>query len=203
VTTLSAPFLALLLLLGTRIVSALHQQGGMAAAALPILCAAFLLDAMTGPVAQVLTMSGRPAINFANNVGGLACNVALNLALIPRLGITGAAISWAVAIAGINTARLIEARALLGITPFAPDLWKPAVAVAGAALAGAATLRWTNGAHLGTAGALLATALVFGVAYVVAMVALRPGEEDRRLFRVLIAGGGAAATSPRPAEVPA
>src|SRR4029078_9602679 len=114
VTTLSAPFLALLLLLGTRIVSSLHQRGCMATTGLPILCASFLLDAMTGPVAQVLTMSGRPAINFANNVGGLACNVALNLALIPRLGITGAPISWAVAIAAINAARLIEARTLLG-----------------------------------------------------------------------------------------
>jgi O-antigen/teichoic acid export membrane protein len=203
VTTLSAPFLALLLLLGVRIVTGLHQRGGIAATALPILCAAFLLDAMTGPVAQVLTMSGRPALNFANNLGGLACNIALNLALIPRLGITGAAVAWAVAIAAINAARLIEVRALLGITPFAPDLWKPAVAVAAAAVSGGATLRWAAGTDLGTAATLVATTVVFGAVYVAAMIGLRPGEEDRRLFRVLIAGAGAPTPAGLAAEVPA
>jgi len=188
VTMLSGPFLALLLLLGTRLVTALHQPGVMARHAVPILCAAFLVDAMTGPVAQVLTMSGRPALNFANNAGGLAVNIALNLLLIPRFGIDGAAIAWAVAILGINAARLIEVRLLLGIGPFGPSLWKPAAAVAAAFAAGIAVLRWTAGSALAVQMALGAAAFV--ACYAMVVIALRPGEEDRTLLRAMVARRG-------------
>ncbi len=186
VTTLSGPFLALLLLLATRLVTALHQPGATARRAVPILCAAFLVDAMTGPVAQVLTMSGRPALNFANNAGGLAVNVALNLVLIPRLGIDGAAIAWAIAILGINAARLIEIRVLLGIGPFGSPLWKPAAAVGVAFVAGLAALRWTSTSS--TAVQLAGTAVAFVAGYAAALRALRLPAEDRTLFRAMVSG---------------
>ena len=49
----------------------------------------------------------------------------------------------------------------------------------------------------------MATTVVFGAVYVAAMIGLRPGEEDRRLFRVLIAGAGAPTPAGLAAEVPA
>ena len=47
-------------------------------------------------------MSGRSGLNLANNAAAVVGNVALNLVLIPRFGIVGAAVSWAVAIVGVN-----------------------------------------------------------------------------------------------------
>jgi O-antigen/teichoic acid export membrane protein len=185
VTTFSGPFLVLLLLLGTRVVTALHQRGGAARAAIAILCAAFLVDAMTGPVAQVITMSGRPALNFANNAAGLVCNIALNLLLIPRFGITGAALSWAAVIFGINAARLIELRLLLGIGPFSTSLWKPAAGVGTATAIAVATLLWTTRIGMVSLAQIGFVALVFAGSYALMLLLFDPSEEDRTLFRTI------------------
>lgn len=61
-----------------------------------------LLAVASGPVDVLLLMSGRSVQSLANNAAGLVVDVALNLVLIPRYGIGGAAVSWAVALAVRN-----------------------------------------------------------------------------------------------------
>jgi O-antigen/teichoic acid export membrane protein len=85
--------------------------------ALVILSGAMLVNLATGNVTVVLLMSGKSALNLINAAASLVLNVALNLTLIPALGITGAALAWAVSIVFVNVAPVIEVRVCLGMCP--------------------------------------------------------------------------------------
>lgn len=86
--------------------------------ALVILASAVLFSTSVGPVTAVLLMGGKSVWNFINTVVSLSLNVVLNVLLIPRLGIKGAAIAWAVSIGSNNLLSLLEVRFLLKMSPF-------------------------------------------------------------------------------------
>jgi O-antigen/teichoic acid export membrane protein len=86
--------------------------------ALLILSVAMLLMVGTGGVSVVLLMAGKSTWNLANTLAAVVVNVALNLVLIPRLGITGAALAWAAAILVEKGAALYQVRVLLRLSPF-------------------------------------------------------------------------------------
>jgi O-antigen/teichoic acid export membrane protein len=88
------------------------------AGVLAILSLAMLLASATGPVDWVLLMGGKSGWNLLNTALALAVNIALNLVLIPRIGITGAAIAWAASIIVNSVVPLLEAWLLLGMHPF-------------------------------------------------------------------------------------
>jgi O-antigen/teichoic acid export membrane protein len=88
--------------------------------ALLILSLAMLVNLGTGNVSMVLLMSGRSGWNLLNEGVALVLNILLNLILIPRLGMAGAAISWAVSIAADNLMAAVEVRIFLGMGPFGP-----------------------------------------------------------------------------------
>ena len=69
---------------------------------LSILSIALLLANVAGPVDVLLLMSGRSALSCLNIVLALAIDVVLCFALLPVLGISGAAAAWAVAIVSRN-----------------------------------------------------------------------------------------------------
>lgn len=83
-----------------------------------ILSAAMLLASACGMVNLVLVMAGRSIWNLGNALLALGVNVGLDLLLIPRLGIAGAAVGWGVAIAVSNLVALAQIRASLGLHPF-------------------------------------------------------------------------------------
>jgi len=89
-------------------------------AAVPLLCAAMLAAAACGMVDMVLTMGGRTTWNLANVAVALGVNLALNLALIPPLGIVGAALAWAVALLVKNLLPLVQIGLVLRLHPFGP-----------------------------------------------------------------------------------
>lgn len=66
--------------------------------ALSILCVAMLVNLAAGNVGTVLLMGGRSTWVLMDKAASLAINVAANFALVPHLGITGAALAWAVTI---------------------------------------------------------------------------------------------------------
>jgi O-antigen/teichoic acid export membrane protein len=86
--------------------------------AVTILGLSMLVGSGTGPVDVVLLMGGRSAWNLFNTSVAVAANVGLNLLLIPRFGMTGAAIAWAASILANNVLPLIEVWFLLRIHPF-------------------------------------------------------------------------------------
>jgi O-antigen/teichoic acid export membrane protein len=85
--------------------------------ALVILCVGMLVNLATGNVTVVLLMSGRSGLNLANACVSLVLNATLNLLLIPRMGMTGAAIAWTASLVYINVAPLIQVRLFLGVRP--------------------------------------------------------------------------------------
>ena len=91
---------------------------GRGATALAILSVAMLVNLGTGNVTVVLLMGGKSSWNLVNTAIALALNVGLNLVLIPRYGIAGAAIAWAVSIIVDNVLALIEVWLFLGMRPF-------------------------------------------------------------------------------------
>ncbi|MCW2947973.1 MAG: polysaccharide biosynthesis protein [Actinoallomurus sp.] len=82
-----------------------------------ILAMAMLLATGSGPVDVMLLMAGRSALSLANNAAALTVDLALNVALIPRLGLTGAATAWAAALVVGNVLPLVQVRRLLGMSP--------------------------------------------------------------------------------------
>jgi hypothetical protein len=68
----------------------------------------------------VLLMGGKSGWQLLNQGVSLAVNIALNLWLIPRYGMNGAAIAWGVSIALDNLMAVAEVRYLFGIGPFGP-----------------------------------------------------------------------------------
>jgi O-antigen/teichoic acid export membrane protein len=88
--------------------------------ALVILSMAMLVNIGTGNVTVVLLMGGKSSWNLANTAVSLSLNVGLNLLLIPRFGMVGAAIAWSVSIIVDNVMALSEVRYFLGMRPFGP-----------------------------------------------------------------------------------
>ena len=68
------------------------------ASALSVLCVAMLVNLAAGNVGTVLLMGGRSTWVLMDKAAALALNVAANLVLVPRFGITGAAVAWAMTI---------------------------------------------------------------------------------------------------------
>ncbi|CAN5334481.1 flippase [soil metagenome] len=98
--------------------------------ALTILALAMLVSMAAGPAATILLMAGHSMVNTANTVVALLLNVGLNLVLIPRYGLTGAAISWAVSIVVNNVAAVAELWLLQRLSPLGPGIWIAGVASA-------------------------------------------------------------------------
>ena len=73
---------------------------------------------LCGTVDMLLIMAGRTTWNLANTVAALVVLVVLDVLLIPGLGIVGAAVGWAAAIAVNNLAPLYQVHRSLGLHPF-------------------------------------------------------------------------------------
>ncbi len=66
----------------------------------------------------MLITTGRSSWSLVNGLLAMAINIGVDLALIPRLGITGAAIGWAAAIAITNLVPLVQVAAAERVYPF-------------------------------------------------------------------------------------
>ncbi len=119
--SLAIPVFAVLLLVPDallRLFGAAYVAGGTA---LAVLAAGQLFSAATGPLGQVINMSGRPYLTLVNNAAVATLNVVGCLVLIPRYGMTGAACSTTASIVLVNIVKLVQVRVLFAINPFRPE----------------------------------------------------------------------------------
>jgi O-antigen/teichoic acid export membrane protein len=84
-----------------------------------ILLAGILAKALVGPGEVLLMMAGRQRLCAMLYGGALAANIGLNVLLVPRLGIEGAAIATAAAMLVEATLLHVAVRRTLGIVLFA------------------------------------------------------------------------------------
>jgi O-antigen/teichoic acid export membrane protein len=158
--------------------SVLHIFGGEFAGgrtALMILLLGQFVNISTGSVGFVLIMAGRTGWDLVVYAGALVTSLGLAFWLAPRYGMEGAAIANAVTFAASNAARLILVKRFIHIQPYDRSYLR---LIPPAAAAGAAMLLVHNFAFRDGIVDLLATALVGGIAYIVAyaIVGLTPAE---------------------------
>lgn len=85
---------------------------------LVVLSAAMLFATAAGMVDMVLNMAGRTSWNLINVVVAVGVQFGLDIILIPRMGILGAAIGWAAGIVASNALALIQVATVLRVHPF-------------------------------------------------------------------------------------
>lgn len=148
------PLLLLCVVLAEPILGLFGDGYGQAAAVMRILSAVMLLAVACGMVSMVLEMAGRTVATLAQTLLALAANVVLNLLLIPRWGLVGAAVAWAVAIALNNLIPFAQLHRAYRMQPLGPGTLVAMVAAASCfgLLPGAvAALAGPHPAALGTA----------------------------------------------------
>jgi O-antigen/teichoic acid export membrane protein len=156
-------------------VLALFGPGYTVAEPVMVLLALTMLVATgCGMVDNVLNMAGRTTWTFANALLALGVDVALNLLLIPRIGILGAAVAWAAAIAANNLLPLAQLGWSEGLHPFG----RGTAVAAGLAVACFGVLPLTGALLAGRTlpvlvGTTVAGVAVYGVGLWAARVPLR------------------------------
>ena len=131
ILSLSLPICLLTILLAPEILSLFGKDFILGAACLIILSLSQLVNSIFGSAGFLIMMAGKSRINLFNNMTAATLNICLNLFLIPRYGITGAAISLLITISVTNALRFAEVFLLFKFHPFKSDFYKPLLAVGG------------------------------------------------------------------------
>ena len=129
---LTWPLYLLSALFGPQLLAVFGRSYQDGATVVVILALTMLLATACGQVDLVLTMTGRSRWSLFNGLLAVLVNVAVDVALIPRAGITGAAIGWAAALAVSNLVPLAQVAWVARIHPFGRG---PAAAIAVTAVA--------------------------------------------------------------------
>ena len=116
----SWPFYLILAIFPAVVLGIFGPRYTAGAAALAVLSLAMLVNLGTGNITVVLLMGGKSSWSAINAGAALIVNVGLNLLLLPRIGILGAAIAWGASIVVDNVTAMIEVRWVLGLAPFGP-----------------------------------------------------------------------------------
>jgi O-antigen/teichoic acid export membrane protein len=142
IVILTLPMFAWLLVSGDAVLSLFGSEFVRGYAALAILAAAQLFEGAGGTASSCLAMTRYQRYNVYNILVMAVVSVALNVYLVPRAGIVGAAAATGAAIVLVNIARLIEARALLKVFPYDRASLKIAVTAAVLFAVAAAARAW-------------------------------------------------------------
>ncbi|MBA2564013.1 MAG: polysaccharide biosynthesis C-terminal domain-containing protein [Gemmatimonadetes bacterium] len=135
--TVALPMFAGSVLFGREILAAWGGEFAGAYPVLVLLAAGQLVNVATGAAGSVLIMGARQKVELTNTVIALVLGFALDVLLIPRWGIVGAAIAASASLTAVNLLRVVQVHRLWGANPFGADYLKPLLA---GAVAFAATL---------------------------------------------------------------
>jgi O-antigen/teichoic acid export membrane protein len=154
-----------------------------AIAALRITCAAQLLCTAVGSVNYLLIMAGHQRATLYNGVPAVLINLGLSVALIPALGVTGAAIANGVATVAANGIGLWQVHAALGIHPFDRAFVRPLLA----ALPCAAFVALVGQGMSAPVPLVAVSGIGGGLVFLVALRALGLDADDRLVVDTLVA----------------
>ena len=166
---LSLPAFVALLVFPEGLLSVFGEAFERGAEVTIVLAVGQFVNAATGPCGTLLNMCGRVRLNLINNVVTLILNIGLNLFLIPRMGMLGAAVAWSVSLTMVNVARVIQVRRVVDAVPVERATVKALIAAmiaAGAAMVSRLTLGEDQ------ASAWIMGCLVVGLSYLAATILL-------------------------------
>jgi O-antigen/teichoic acid export membrane protein len=124
----SFPIFLCLLMFSRDIISLFGKQFSAGATTLVILLCGQFCYILAGGTFYIFAMIGKPKIELFNAGILVFLNIGLNVVLIPKLNIIGAALSSAISILVVNIISLIETYLFLRVHIFRPDLFKPIIA---------------------------------------------------------------------------
>jgi O-antigen/teichoic acid export membrane protein len=190
------------LLFGRWLLSLFGDDFVVAYPALIVVAVGQLANYCTGVTQDVIRMIGRSGLLLVNTIFDVCNYVILNLVLIPRFGLMGAAYAAAIELAIINVVRAVEVWFIARMHPYSRSFAKPLVAALGAVAAAWAVQRLP----LPSAVDELVGMLVMGVTYLALLAAVRLDPDDQVIFRRLVgrlrggvrAGAGTAPLAAQP-----
>lgn len=157
------------------------EQAVDAAPVVAILALANIFNTCTGPSSYVLTMTGRPGVNFLNSLSAVMLYSILGWAVVPDHGAVGIAWVDAAVAASVNGARVLEARILVGVQPFGRSFLKPLIATI---VGSSALITWTlilpERIWLDVVGIIAAAAV-----YLVTLRRLGMDAEERHIWQLM------------------
>ena len=189
ILTINLPIFFALLMIGDVILALI---GGGAMNALPIqqvesginvlliLCFGMMIQGLFALADPLLTMAGKPSLNFFNNCFWLLSNFFINLVLIEyfSLGIVGAALGALFSTIIVNGLRTFQVYHKFSVSPFGMEQMKPLCAAILSGFTGWAIGQLFSGDIL----AAIVTLLVFCFTYVILLRVMGLENEDRQLL---------------------
>jgi O-antigen/teichoic acid export membrane protein len=177
---LVTPAAIFLMLLPEPVLALFGARFASEGSVLTILAATALVQALTGISGTVFAMTGHSRIILLNAIAGLCIQAAATLLLIPRYGITGAALAALLSMVLLSLFRYIEVKSVLKFQPLSAVLWKPALAGGLTALLLFLLRPWLLGFHE-------AFAVGIGIAvtsgcYLMLIIVMGLEEEDREII---------------------
>ncbi len=119
------PLFLLIILFPIELLSIFGESFTGGAAALVILAWANLVDIGTGMCGTILNMTGYTKLKLVNNIVSLSLSILLNILLIPRMGILGAALSVLIVQSLLNLVRMGQVYYLIHLKPYNWTFLKP------------------------------------------------------------------------------
>lgn len=117
---LAWPWFLAVAVFAEELLTVLSPEFVVAAPAVRILCAAWMVGTALGPVSAVLEMAGRSTWSMVDLGLAMVINLGLNVLLVPRLGLTGAAVAWAASLLANNVLPAWQVARVTGMTPLGP-----------------------------------------------------------------------------------
>jgi O-antigen/teichoic acid export membrane protein len=148
-------------------------------AALIIVAAAQLYSSSVGPTPRMLAMTGNQNIAMYTTAAAAITGVVVSFALVPSLGMLGAALGMATAIVTENTGTMLAVRRRLGFLPYNWAWLKPLIA---GLLSAAAAYLVGLVLSLPAIPTILVVGAVFGVGYLALLFLLGLNDTDREFL---------------------
>jgi O-antigen/teichoic acid export membrane protein len=181
--SLTLPGFILLMAAGEEVLSLFGPEFSGAWIPLVILAGAQLINAATGSVGFLLSMTGKSYHYLVGELVLMGVNILLNALLIPRWGLLGAALATGASIAGVNLLRLLQVYRLLRFHPYDRSYLKSLGAGGATGLGAWALSLWLPELHF--ALTLGITALAVGGTYLLVLSLLGFSPEDRGVWKAL------------------
>lgn len=174
--SMSLPVLLIFGLFPTEVLSIFGKQFHQASYCLIVLAISQVSIAASGSSNTALVLAGYSKMVMWNSIWLGLTQIGLNILLVPRYGITGAAVGTALALTLVSIVRFYECSLLLEVKMIEKEIWKPICAAVIAFSLGYAC----NSSRLSVSWWLWATTVV-GI-YILILVLLGLHAEDRRVL---------------------
>jgi O-antigen/teichoic acid export membrane protein len=125
---LNLPFFVVVVLFAEPLLRVFGESFAAGTTALIILSFAELANAATGTCGPLLDMTGHTRIKLVNSIIWTGLLIGGGAVMIPRWGVTGAALATVLAVGTVNLVTVIEVWLLERVQPYDRTYWKPIIA---------------------------------------------------------------------------